>query len=518
MFKKIAVSAALVVLLGGPVEAQNPGDAMAVIRAADAAIGASTTKSIHYGGVDGYVTAIGQSETPGIQDGWPQFHLKSFSRVIDYETNSMREEQVRTQGAYPREHGGGLRPIAGERRTVALYRDGYAWDQNAGGSIVPRPQDVTVRRLEILMTPHGFIRAALQARDLKLEEHAESFSSTKRVRTVSFKYMNKYPLTGWIDETNHVTKIQTWFPSPMVGDQFVETRYAQYKPFPGFAFGTEVHQSVGIPPSPSYDFEASTVEVNIANAALEIPAAVRQATDNSGVVATRQLAPGVWMIGGNGYNSVAVEFADFATIIEAPLNEQRSIAVMTEVRRLIPNKPLRYVVNTHHHFDHAGGLRGYGAEDVLIVTQEANFDYYEALALGLHSHIVEPDALARNPRQVHYVRVQDRHTITDGQRQLQLFHVKEQEHASDMLMAFLPAEGILVQADLFETPPAGTTPSATPRNLSLLYNIERVTINPTRMVSIHSGEIPIADFLRVAGQKAFIARGEGLDAALNQGR
>jgi len=191
---------------------------------------------------------------------------------------------------------------------------------------------------------------------------------------------------------------------------------------------------------------------------------------------------------------------------------------MREVRRLIPNKPLRYVVNTHHHFDHAGGLRGYGAEDVLIVTQEQNFDYYEALATALHPQTIEPDALARAPRQVHYVRVQDRRTITDGRRQVQLFHVKEQQHASDMLMVFLPGEGLLIQADLFEPIPAGATPQPTERNMALLRTIQRVGIKPTRMVSIHSGEVPIADFLRVVGQREFVASGEGLDAALNEGR
>jgi glyoxylase-like metal-dependent hydrolase (beta-lactamase superfamily II) len=523
MLRKLGFSAALAALFCVPADAQNTGapaapSAMAVIRAADAAIGATAAKSIRYTGTDGYVTVIGQSASPGINDGWPRFHLKSFSRVIDYETNSMREEQIRTQGDNPTEIGGGLRPIIGERKSVALYRDGYAWDETAEGSITPRPQDVTIRRLEIVMTPHGFIRAALQAKDLKLEDRAESFRSTKRIRTVSFKYLDKYPLTGWIDEANHVTKIQTWHPSPMVGDQFVETRYAQYRQYDGFSFGTEVHQSVGIPPSPSYDFMAANLAINVPNAALEIPMAVRQATDNSAQVTTRELSPGVWLVGGNNYYSVAVEFAEFSLVIEAPLNEQRSQAVMKEVHRLVPGKPLRYVVNTHHHFDHAGGLRGYGAEDVLIVTQEQNFDYYEALALGLHSASVEPDALSRTPRQVHYVRVQDRRTITDGRRQLQLFHVTNQQHATDMLMVFLPNEGILIQADLFEPPPQGATPAPTERNMALLHNIQRVSIKPTRMVSIHSGEVPIADFLRVVRQREFVASGEGLDAALNEGR
>ena len=396
MLRKAALSVVLAALLGVPAGAQNTGapaapTAMAVVKAADAAIGASAAKSIRYTGTDGYVAVIGQSPTPGISDGWPRFHLKAFSRVIDYETNSMREEQVRTQGDNPSEVGGGQRPIIGERKSVSLYRDGYAWNENPDGSVVPRPQDVTVRRLEIIMTPHGFIRAALQAKDLKLEERAESFRSNKRIRTVTFKYIDKFPITGWIDEANHVTKVQTWHPNPVVGDQFVETRYAQYRQLDGFSFGTEVHQSIGTPPHPSYDFTAANLAINVSNAALEIPAAVKQATDNSGAVATKELSPGVWLIGGNGYNSVAVEFAEFSLVVEAPLNEQRSQAVMKEVRRLIPTKPIRYVVNTHHHFDHAGGLRGYGAEDVLIVTQEQNFDYYEALATALHPQTIEPE-------------------------------------------------------------------------------------------------------------------------------
>jgi hypothetical protein len=137
MLRKVVVSVALAVLLGVPAGAQNaqnaanaPMTAIAVVKAADMAIGASAAKSIRYTGNDGYVTVIGQSSSPGITDGWPRFHLKSFSRVIDFETNSMREEQVRTQGDNPSEVGGGLRPINGERKSIQINSDGYAWDEN----------------------------------------------------------------------------------------------------------------------------------------------------------------------------------------------------------------------------------------------------------------------------------------------------------------------------------------------------------------------------------------------------
>jgi glyoxylase-like metal-dependent hydrolase (beta-lactamase superfamily II) len=37
--------------------------------------------------------------------------------------------------------------------------------------------------------------------------------------------------------------------------------------------------------------------------------------------------------------------------------EARSLAVIREVKKLIPNKPVRYLVSTHHHWDHLGGVR-----------------------------------------------------------------------------------------------------------------------------------------------------------------
>ncbi len=533
MLKKIWAPLALLALFGVPADAaqapvasvmQNvpigpntPAEAMAAVKAADAAIGASKVKSIHYAGGDAssYVTVPGQSGTSSVQHSWPRFSLKKFDRVIDYETMSMREEQVRAQGAWSADIGGGERPLVGERTQIHFFRDGFSWDQNPDGSIVATPQDAVERRLEIVMTPHGFIREALKARDLRMDTLYEGNNTLRKTRAITFKYMDKYPIIGWLDEENRVTKVTTWFPSPMVGDEYVETRYAQYKAYNGFQFGPGIHQSYGVPPDPSYNFDATTVEINVPNAAVQVPMAVRQSGFSTAVIQTRQLAPGVWMVGANNYNSVVVEFANYIAVIEAPLDEARSIAVMNEARRLIPGKQIRYVVNTHHHYDSAGGLRGYAAEDVLIVTSQTNFDFYESVALGLHPQMVEPDTAGRLPRQVHYVRVLERYTLNDGTRRMEIHHVQDQDHSEDMLMVYLTNEKILVESDLLETP---LPRQPTSLNLALLYNIQRVSIMPTRIISLHSGEIPIADFLRVVGQDKIVAQGEGLDAALNDSR
>ena len=167
MLRKTIPALLLLALIGRPGAAQNAApDAMALVRAADMAIGASKVHSIHYAGQDGYVTVYGQSATSDVQHQWPRYNLDSFSRVIDYDTMSMREEQIHSQGAWP-EGGGGERPITGKRRQVHYYRDGLAWNENPDGSITAAPQDAQERMLEIVMTPHGFIRAAEQAKNLR---------------------------------------------------------------------------------------------------------------------------------------------------------------------------------------------------------------------------------------------------------------------------------------------------------------------------------------------------------------
>jgi glyoxylase-like metal-dependent hydrolase (beta-lactamase superfamily II) len=100
----------------------------------------------------------------------------------------------------------------------------------------------------------------------------------------------------------------------------------------------------------------SNVQPNISVPAITVPADVQKATAPPVHAESQKLADGVWLVAGGTHNSLAVEFRDFATVIEAPLNAERSLAVIAEVSKLIPNKPIRYVVNTHHDFDHSGGF------------------------------------------------------------------------------------------------------------------------------------------------------------------
>jgi glyoxylase-like metal-dependent hydrolase (beta-lactamase superfamily II) len=74
-------------------------------------------------------------------------------------------------------------------------------------------------------------------------------------------------------------------------------------------------------------------------------------------VTADKVADGVWFLAGGSHNSVAIEMKDQVIVVETPLYDGRAAAVLAKARELVPGKPVRTVINSHHHFDHAGGLR-----------------------------------------------------------------------------------------------------------------------------------------------------------------
>src|SRR5205807_1019357 len=100
-------------------------------------------------------------------------------------------------------------------------------------------------------------------------------------------------------------------------------------------------------------------------------------------------------VGGGSHHSVVVAFKDFIAVIEAPLNEDRSKAVIAEAKRLVPGKPIKYLVSTHHHFDHSGGLRTYVAEGASVVTHASNTAFFEKTFMAPATIVPDAQAKAR---------------------------------------------------------------------------------------------------------------------------
>jgi glyoxylase-like metal-dependent hydrolase (beta-lactamase superfamily II) len=149
---------------------------------------------------------------------------------------------------------------------------------------------------------------------------------------------------------------------------------------------------------------------------------------------------------------------------------------------------------SHPHFDHIGGLRTYLHIGSTIVTHMLNLDFLNHDVLSYEPRTVEPDIVSKWPptelaEGYNYEAVQENYVITDNSRILRVYYVQPLQHVAGMLMAYLPREGIVFQADLFDThePPR---PAQLPAMRSLHNQVMRMGLNVETLAPVHG--MPVA--------------------------
>jgi glyoxylase-like metal-dependent hydrolase (beta-lactamase superfamily II) len=186
-------------------------------------------------------------------------------------------------------------------------------------------------------------------------------------------------------------------------------------------------------------------------------------------------------------------------LIETPQNDARTLADIAKARELRPGKPLRYAVNTHHHHDHSGGVRAAISEGLTIVTHSGNVAFYREGAR--RPHTLQPDALARSPKSPTIVPVGEKRVFQDRSRTVELYHVRGSPHTSTMIVAYLPTERMLVQADAYNPPaPNQPPPPSFPFARNLVENVERLGLRVDRVAALHGRVVPFSE-IREAGSQ-----------------
>jgi glyoxylase-like metal-dependent hydrolase (beta-lactamase superfamily II) len=215
---------------------------------------------------------------------------------------------------------------------------------------------------------------------------------------------------------------------------------------------------------------------------------------------SQTVADGVHYLTGGSHHSVAIEMKDHVIVVEAPINDDRTRAVLAEVRTLVPNKPVRYLVNTHHHFDHAGGVRGFVAHGVRIVTHETNANFLHHAADAPSA--LRPDLLSRTGRHINLDPVRDLRVLSDGTRVVEVRHIAGNLHADGLLMVYLPKEKLLIEADAYTPPPRDAPAPAGPANpftTNLLDNIARQGLAVEWVLPLHGRMAHVAELQKAGG-------------------
>ena len=460
--------------------ATPPEDAGAVLTRSARAMGADRLNTLRYV-AEGSGATFGQAYQPG--GAWPKITLHSFTRSIDYGAGAMRDEIVLSR-AEPL--GGGGYPLSGQQRNDQFVSGELAWNQT-GGTVAPGPRFVSDRLHQLWITPHGVLKAA--------QRHGASVQrSADDATAVSFTEPGRFSATALIGADGLVRQVESIVPDPVLGDTRVITTYDDYRDTGGIKFPGRVRQSMG--GLPVLDLVVKEVQVN---PALEMP--VPEAARAQGErVTVEKVAEGVWFLAGGSHNSVAIEMQDHMILVETPLGDARSLAVIGQVKALAPGKAIRLVVNSHAHFDHSGGVRAAVAEGATLVTQAANVPYFERVLA--QPNAIRPDAMAQSGRKPAFRAVAERLDIGDAAREVTVHRIGGGPHSDSFLMIHLPREKLLIEADAFTPPPPDTPPPAVPNanNLNLVDNIERLNLAVERILPLHGRVVPITALYAMTGR------------------
>jgi glyoxylase-like metal-dependent hydrolase (beta-lactamase superfamily II) len=470
----------------------GPEAAAALIRQSEAAMGSAQLKTLVVTG-RGSGASLGQAWQP---DGaWPALRYNALSRAMNFETGAFREEFNRSRSE---PNGGGIVPPMGQgdARGVVLAQDGYAWDLR-GIETPPAPVAWRARMHDLWTgTPQGAIKAAAR----QAAKAGTRRDGLRSYPTLSFTTAGQFSATLVLDDAGLVTRIESTLPNAVLGDMAVVTEFSDYRERAGLQFPGRIRQSQG--GFPVLDLTVTEVQVNVAME-VTVPDSVRLAPET---VAVEKVAEGVWFFSGGTHNSVAIEIASQIVLVESPLYDGRAAAVFEAANQLVPGKKVQTVINTHHHFDHAGGVRAAVAEGATVITSEQARPFLER-ALANPNELAH-DRMALAGRKPVIIGAGPKTVLKDALRTIEIHELQGSIHAQGLLVVWLPQEKLLIEADAFTPAPPGApgSPDAAPpalpnpHHLNLVANMDRLGLAAERILPLHGRVVPVAALYAQVGR------------------
>lgn len=376
--------------------------------------------------------------------------------------------------------------------TATIINDDESWQINyRAGTAAPisEPDLNTTAGPFIRITPALLMKQLQERRQLSHWLGVADFNG--RPHDVITLVMEVGPgLSLYIDQESHMlTRMERVLPP--FGQ--VEYRFEDYTMIDGIAFNQRFKLLINGDDNLDIKNEKQQVNVSIAQytqlaPGLEVVDAVVPDDFN-----LQELDEGVFLVGGNGAYGLFVEMEDYLVAIGGT---QGAAARLEEVRKHIPDKPVKYGVLTHHHSDHVPASADYAKEGANIITFKANEAVVRAAA-GDDSAKLEF--------------VEDRMTLSDGQRTIELYDIGPTPHAEQLLIAYLPEEGIIFEADHFPQPLTGPLPPAVSTTLAFAKALDQLNLDWNKMVGAHSSRVGTpADLEYVVNKKPATLSAGGL--------
>jgi glyoxylase-like metal-dependent hydrolase (beta-lactamase superfamily II) len=281
--------------------------------------------------------------------------------------------------------------------------------------------------------------------------------------------------------TGLLTKSESLRSQAVAGDSYSEILYDDYRPVEGLKLPFHyVDRVAGVP---TQEFRASSIELHasISPELLTPPQVMARMVEDPPEPTVQKLGEALYLIRAP-YNTMFAVFHDFIVVFEAPLGSAYTAASLALIRATVPDKPIRYVVSTHFHFDHVAGVRTYIAEGIPILTTPDAIAVIERIGAAKHS--MHPDALSRMPRTPRVEAVTGRRVIDDGTNRVELYDIGPTDHVTHMVAAYFPKDEVLFEADLWDI---GSTEQviAGTDTVALAAKIRELGLQVKRIVPVH---------------------------------
>jgi glyoxylase-like metal-dependent hydrolase (beta-lactamase superfamily II) len=384
--------------------------------------------------------------------------------------------------------------------------DGVGFDLTRNTSFVQPnipPALIRVRRRWI---PQYWVLNAAE-RSSRLRYVGQAMFDGRAHQALSYANDDAVEYTLYFDQkTGLLSKYESMQTDPFFGDVVQETIYSGYRTDGGQPIPTGRITKLNDEMTEELRFEQLVFNTDLTDDKFKAPDGLKTAASPAAPPAPfSKISDQVYTVNAGGYNVLAVGFKDYIFVMEAPRGDGVSRQAIEQIKKIFPGKPIRYVAVTHHHDDHAGGLRTYIAEGAAVIAAPGEKSFFERIAKSKFT--IDPDALALNPKELKLETISaGKRVLTDGTTTVEIIDIGTGPHAEEMLVAYLPNEKMVFQGDLLNRPANGDYPIANDTTVHFANWIERSKLPVEKIIPVH-GTITTIEELRQAVKEKVTAAG-----------
>jgi glyoxylase-like metal-dependent hydrolase (beta-lactamase superfamily II) len=211
----------------------------------------------------------------------------------------------------------------------------------------------------------------------------------------------------------------------------------------------------------------------------------------------QQLSPGVFHLTGGTHNSLVVEMSDHLIVVDAPVSDSQSMWLLNTAKSQFPGKPIRWVVLTHHHMDHAGGVRGMLGEGATLVVGQGSYKHFNDVLRAPTTR--NPDMKVMDLTRTPIMEVAQSHLMTDSRGRQVIAYAMDNPHAKGMLMVWVPDAKLGYVTDIWTPgPPLPAKPN--PGLASVVNAVKKAGIQPERFAGGHGSVDDYQKLEKLMGQ------------------